>query len=94
MQKHDANVFDIDESYLAPSFNVCPPSFQPVVRLNRDTGQRELTIMRWSLVPFGSKDGTAAFNTINGKAETAATGLTYGEPWKRRCPIPADLLYE
>lgn len=50
MQKHDTNVFDIDESLLVPSHNVCPQSFQPVVRLDDDTGERRLAIMCWSLV--------------------------------------------
>lgn len=57
MQKHDTNVFEIDDGYLAPSYNVCPQSFQPVVRLDAETGKRELAIMRWGLVPFWSKDG-------------------------------------
>ena len=49
MQTHNTNVFD--ETYLAPSYNVAPTDFQPIVRLDRD-GQRELTIMRWGLVPY------------------------------------------
>jgi hypothetical protein len=67
MQTHNTDVFD--DSYLAPSYNVAPQSFQPVVRLSPDTGERELTIMRWGLIPFWSKDGKIAFNTINAKAE-------------------------
>jgi len=35
-----------------PSWNVAPQTFQPVVRLNRDTGERELVLMRWGLIPF------------------------------------------
>src|ERR1700739_2221015 len=58
MQAHNTDVFDeLDETNLAPSFNVAPQSFQPVVRLNGETGERELTIMRWGLVPYWSKDG-------------------------------------
>ena len=35
MQTHNTDVFDeSDETNLAPSFNVAPQSFQPVVRLN------------------------------------------------------------
>jgi putative SOS response-associated peptidase YedK len=49
METHDDNVFD--ESYFAPSFNIAPQSMQPVVRLGRDTSERELTVMRWGLVP-------------------------------------------
>jgi putative SOS response-associated peptidase YedK len=47
-QTHDTNVFD--DSSFAPSYNVAPQSLQPVVRLDSETGQRELTIMRWGLV--------------------------------------------
>jgi putative SOS response-associated peptidase YedK len=58
MQAHDTNVFEeFDDSYLAPSYNVAPQSFQPVVRLSPETGKRELTVMRWGLVPFWWKDG-------------------------------------
>jgi putative SOS response-associated peptidase YedK len=35
-----------------PSWNVAPQTFQPIVRLNRDTGERELVLMRWGLIPF------------------------------------------
>ena len=41
-----ATVFDIP-----PSYNVAPMTFQPVIRLNRDTGEREITMMRWGLIP-------------------------------------------
>ena len=93
MQTHNTNAFD--DSYFEPSYNIAPQSFQPVVRLDPETSERELTVMRWGLVPFWSKDGSAAFNTINAKAETVATSPVYREPWKRRrCLVPADWFYE
>jgi putative SOS response-associated peptidase YedK len=93
MQTHNTDVFD--DSYLAPSYNVAPQSFQPVVRLNPDSGRRELTVMRWGLVPFWAKDAKVAFSTINAKAETITTSPTYREAMKlRRCLVPADLIYE
>jgi putative SOS response-associated peptidase YedK len=96
MQTHNTDVFDeLDETNLAPSFNVAPQSLQPVVRLNTETGERELTIMRWGLVPFRSKDGKASFSTINAKSETVATSPAFREAWKtRRCLVPADWFYE
>ena len=36
----------------APDYNITPDSFQPVVRLNHDTGERELAMMKWGLVPY------------------------------------------
>jgi putative SOS response-associated peptidase YedK len=34
-----------------PSWNVAPQTFQPIVRLNRDTRERELVLMGWGLIP-------------------------------------------
>jgi putative SOS response-associated peptidase YedK len=85
METHNTNVFDeSDELYFGPSFNVAPQSKQPVVRLDSETGQRQLTIMRWGFVPFWSKDGKAGFSTINAKAETVASSPMFRDAWKRR----------
>ena len=93
MQTHNTSVFD--DSYLAPTYNVAPQSLQPVVRLDGDTGERELAIMRWGLIPFWAKDAKIAYSTINARAETIATSATYREAFKkRRCLVPADWFYE
>jgi putative SOS response-associated peptidase YedK len=92
MQTHNTNVFD--ETYLAPSYNVAPTDFQPIVRLDRD-GQRELTIMRWGLVPYWAKDSKISFSTINAKSETVTTSPAFREAMKRRrCLVPAEWFYE
>jgi putative SOS response-associated peptidase YedK len=36
---------------LTADYNITPGTFQPVVKLNHDTGERELTQMEWGLVP-------------------------------------------
>jgi putative SOS response-associated peptidase YedK len=46
-----AMVFD-----LPPSYNIAPTTFQPVIRLNRDTGEREIAMMRWGLIPSWHQD--------------------------------------
>lgn len=92
MQSHNTSVFD--DSCLAPSYNVAPQSFQPVVRMNED-GARELQLMRWGLVPAWAKNASAGFSPINAKAETIATSPMFREAFKRRrCLVPADLFYE
>jgi len=92
MQARNTNVFD--ETYLAPSYNVAPTDFQPIVRLDRD-GQRELTVMRWGLVPYWAKDSKIGFSTINAKSETVTTSPTFREAMKRRrCLVPAEWFYE
>jgi putative SOS response-associated peptidase YedK len=37
--------------WFAPSYNAAPQSVQPEVRLKRDSGRREVALMRWGLVP-------------------------------------------
>jgi putative SOS response-associated peptidase YedK len=77
------------------SYNVAPQSFQPVVRRNRETGAREIALMRWGLIPYWSKDARIGYSTINAKAETVATAPAFREALKRRrCLVPADAFYE
>ena len=93
MQTHKTNVFD--DSYFEPSYNIAPQSFQLVVRLAPETGERELTVLRWGLIPFWAKDSKMAFNTINAKAETITTSSVYREAMKRRrCLVPSEWFYE
>ncbi len=86
----DANPLEWNSSY-----NVAPQTFQPVVRLQRDSGVREIVLMRWGLVPYWSKDARMGYSTINAKAETVATAPAFREAFKRRrCLVPADAFYE
>lgn len=78
-----------------PSWNIAPQTFQPVIRINRDTGKREIVSMRWGLVPYWSKDEKIGLRTINAKAETITTAPAFREAIKyRRCLVPADAFYE
>ena len=86
----------VDGLILPPDYNIAPTTFQPVVRLNRDTGERELVPMRWGLIPNFAKSlaDYKGLSTINARAENIMAGL-----WKRcferhRCLIPADGFYE
>jgi len=80
---------------ILPSFNIAPQTFQPVVRLSSETGERELASMRWGLIPFWARESKVAYNTINAKAETLSTSPAFREALKRRrCVIPLDGFYE
>jgi putative SOS response-associated peptidase YedK len=84
-----------DMPWFAPSFNVAPQSIQPIVRLNRDSGDREFALLRWGLVPFWAKDAKFGYSTINARAEEAASKPAFREALKRRrCLVPADAFYE
>jgi putative SOS response-associated peptidase YedK len=93
-----AEWFDLeleDMPWFAPTYNAAPKSTQPVVRLGRDSGHREMAMLRWGLVPFWAKDAKMAYTTINARAEEVASKPAYREALKgRRCLIPADAFYE
>jgi putative SOS response-associated peptidase YedK len=76
----------IFEEPYAPNFNIAPTTYQPVLRLDRDTGERELALMRWGLVPFFAKSlaDFKGFSTFNARAETLMKSPTWREPLKKR----------
>jgi putative SOS response-associated peptidase YedK len=88
----------VDDFPLPPwDYNVAPTTMQPIIRNNRDTGDRELISLRWGLIPFFTKDLSTVrgISTINARAETIATSRSYREPFKkRRCIVPASGFYE
>src|ERR1700722_3146568 len=92
-QTHNTNVFNDPE--LAPTYNAAPQSLQPVIRLNSETGEREIAFMKWGLVPYWSKTVKLKYSTINADADKLTTSGMWREPFKRRrCLVPADWFYE
>jgi putative SOS response-associated peptidase YedK len=71
---HNTDVFndeyyEINSTRLAPSYNISPESIQPIVRLDRDTGERVLALTKWGLVPYWSKTPKANFSSINARSD-------------------------
>jgi putative SOS response-associated peptidase YedK len=78
-----------------PRHNIAPTQPVSVVRQNPKNNVRELSLMRWGLIPHWAKDSSIGMSTINAKAETAATKPAFRDPLRfRRCLIPADGFYE
>jgi putative SOS response-associated peptidase YedK len=79
----------------SPRFNVAPTQPVAVIRQNPKEPIRELSLMRWGLVPSWSKDASGAARMINARSETASTKPAFRDALKfRRCLIPADGFYE
>ncbi|MEJ2121956.1 MAG: SOS response-associated peptidase [Alphaproteobacteria bacterium] len=75
-------------------YNIAPTQDAPVIRLNED-GRRELSMLRWGLIPFWAKDEKIGYRTINARSETVAEKPSFREAYKkRRCLIPATGFYE
>ena len=79
---------------LTARYNVAPT--QPVLAVRADgSGRRELTALRWGLVPSWSKGPDNRYSMINARAETVADKPAYRAAFaRRRCLIPADAFYE
>lgn len=90
-----ANYFgtQLPDQELEPNFNVAPTREIYVVRA-RD-GHRQLSSLRWGLVPFWAKDRKIGSKMINARSETVLDKPAYRRAIRRRrCLIPADGFYE
>lgn len=79
----------------APRYNIAPTQPVPVIRQHPKEPRRDLSLMKWGLVPSWAKDASGAAGMINARSGTAATKPAFRDPLKfRRCLIPADGFYE
>lgn len=75
-------------------FNIAPSQEAPVVRA-RESGAREVAMLRWGLVPSWAKDASMASRMINARSETVKEKPAFRQAFKsRRCAIPASGFYE
>jgi putative SOS response-associated peptidase YedK len=80
-------------SDLEPNFNVAPT--REVYAVRAVEGHRELTTLRWGLIPFWAKDVKVGAKMINARSETVLDKPAFRRAIRRRrCLIPADGFYE
>ncbi len=89
-----AELFEVPEpDGLAPRYNIAPTQHVLVARTGE--GGRELTGVRWGLIPHWADDPSIGNRMINARGETVATKPAFRSALKhRRCLIPADGFYE
>ncbi|MBK1857366.1 SOS response-associated peptidase [Cerasicoccus arenae] len=76
-------------------YNIAPTQPIAAVRANENSGNRELAIFSWGLVPFWAKEPSIAHQLLNARSETAAVKPAFRGPMRHhRCLIPADGFYE
>lgn len=77
-----------------PRYNIAPTQYVAAIRQGED-GERELTMLRWGLVPSWARDASIGNRMINARAETVAEKPAYRAAYrKRRCLVLADGFYE
>jgi putative SOS response-associated peptidase YedK len=83
-----------DEDW-TPRYNIAPTQPVPIIRQHPKIPQRELSLVRWGLIPSWAKDASGGAKMINARSETAATQPAFRDALRtRRCIIPADGFYE
>ena len=91
-----AEAFDLaDVPQLLPRYNIAPTQAVPVVRLDRASGEREIALLQWGLIPSWADDPAIGNRLINARAETVAEKPAFRTAFKkRRCLVVADGFYE
>ena len=89
-----AEAFGVDAlPNLAPRYNIAPT--QDVVAIRHADDGRELTMLRWGLIPGWAKDPAIGARMINARAETVAEKPSFRAAFRqRRCLVAADGFYE
>ncbi len=91
-----SSLFGVDDNTrsVIPQYNIAPTDLAAAIRRN-DSGDRELSMLRWGLLPFWAKDRKLASRMINARAETVAEKPAFRAAFReRRCIVPADGYYE
>ena len=75
-------------------FNIAPTQDAPVVRLAQ-SGEREIAMLRWGLVPSWAKELSAGTKMINARSEGVHEKPAFREALRRRrCLVPATGFFE
>ncbi len=89
-QRFNCPVVDLD---FKPRFNVAPTQEVPVIISS--SGNNELKIMRWGLIPYWAKDRKIGSRLINARIETISEKSSFRSSFQqRRCIIPASGYFE
>jgi putative SOS response-associated peptidase YedK len=76
-------------------YNAAPTQAIAAVRQLPGSGEREIALLHWGLIPSWSKDPAMGARMFNARAETVADKPAFRAPFRRRrCLIPVDGFYE
>ncbi len=76
------------------NFNVAPGQIMPVITED-ETGNRQLGLMKWGLIPTWAKDPSIGYKLINARDDTIfEKPMWRGLVLRKRALIPADGFYE
>ena len=80
---------------LRPRYNIAPTQQVPIIRPPGSGPSRQLTFVRWGLIPSWAKEAAIGNRMVNARGETVAEKPSFREAFKRRrCLVVADGYYE
>ena len=80
---------------IEPRYNIAPSQPVLAVRLAPESGEREVVMFKWGLIPSWAKEPGIGNSLINARADTVAEKPAFRSAFKkRRCLAPADGFYE
>jgi putative SOS response-associated peptidase YedK len=88
--------FDLTEALdLSPRHNIAPTQQVAAIRLDPHQRTRQLSLLRWGLVPSWADDPAIGNRLINARAETVAVKPAFRHAFQKgRCLVLADGFYE
>lgn len=94
--KSIAERFDLEEFVdVEPRYNVAPTQDVGIIRVNPQTGGRNMRMAKWGLIPSWAKDPSIGPKLINARSETVHQKPAFRTSFKaRRCLVPSDGFYE
>ncbi len=88
-------LFDMQDTDVAPRFNIAPSQAVAAVRILGPGQPRRLSWLRWGLIPAWAKDRSIANQLINARGETVAEKPSFRSAFqRRRCLVLSDGYYE
>jgi putative SOS response-associated peptidase YedK len=77
---------------LEARYNVSPGMMMPVITSEKE---KEVSLMRWGLIPFWAKDPKIGYKMINARAESLMDKPSFRKPLvSQRCLIPTSGFFE
>lgn len=80
---------------IPPNFNAAPSEHLPIIRNHPQTGEKELLLARWGLLPGWAREPAKTRPFFNARADNIKPGnKVFWESRDRHCLVPAGGFYE
>jgi len=85
-----------DEPNWNPRYNIAPTQPIPIIRQSPKEPVREMSLIRWGLIPSWAKEPSISAKMINARSETAGTKPAFRDPLTSRmasCPSTVPVFF-